>query len=385
MNSSLTKLFILLLVSNLLSACGSMGLDKILPDKQVEYKREKITDTHLEIPPDLTSSRIENRIPGLDTPTAVSTSYKEYTSRTGASQGSGQTGTISGVLPEIEGITVKRIEDDRWLVIDAPAEAVWPRLLNFWQENGLLLDEQNAAAGVMQTSWLENLGDVSSGPVSDFIRQAFSGLYDAGTRDKYRVRLERVGSTTELYLTHFGMQQKIVTNQSGDAEQSVWNHRPRDPQLEAVMLRRLMMYFGVAEAQAQAMVEAGAETRATRSELVKTRGQVGLVISETFPSAWRLTGLALDRVGFAVEDRDRSVGLYYVRYSDPTQGEDEGGWLSSLAFWKGDKDIDKVNRYLVQLTPKDEKTLVTVNNDKGERDNSATAERILTLIQEQIK
>lgn len=385
MNSTFRKISIVLVASFMLSACGSMGLDKVLPDKQVEYKREKITDTHLEVPPDLTATRIDNQIPGLDTPTAVSTSYKDYESRTESKPAGVQAGAISGVLPEIKGITMNRIEDERWLVIDAPADVVWPRVINFWQENGLLLNEQNAATGVMQTSWLENVGDISSGPISDVIRGAFPGLYDAGTRDKYRVRLERVDEKTELYLTHFGMEQKIVTNQAGDSEQFVWNYRPRDPQLEAEMLRRLMIYFGMAEAQAEALVKADDSVRATRSEILKSGGQVGLVISESFPSAWRLTGLALDRVGFAVEDRDRSVGVYYVRYSDPSEGESEGGWLSSLAFWKGDKNVDKVNRYLVQLTPKENRTLVTVNNDKGERDNSATAERILTLIQEQIK
>ena len=151
------------------------------------------------------------------------------------------------------------------------------------------------------------------------------------------------------------------------------------------MLRRIMIYLGAAEAQTAAALAAGAEEAKPRSQILKSKDHVGLVIEETFPGAWRLTGLALDRVGFAVEDRDRSVGLYYVRYSDPTAGDEEGGWLSSLAFWKSDSGIDEAKRYLIQVSPKGERTLVFVNNDKGERDDSPTAERILTLIQEQIK
>ena len=207
MNSSMNRAFVITVVSFGLTACSSMGLDKVLPDKNVEYKREKIANNQLEIPPDLTSDRINNRISGLDTPTAVSTSYSEYeTKKQGVSVGS-QAGMGSAVLPEIEGIRMQRVADDRWLEIDSSAENVWNGVLNFWQENGILLEEQDAAIGTMRTGWLENVAGVKSDFLTDAIRSALPGLYDAGTRDKYRVRLERTadGKSTELFLTHFDL------------------------------------------------------------------------------------------------------------------------------------------------------------------------------------
>lgn len=385
MKYSLKQFILLPLSAIFLGACSS-GMNSVLPDKQVEYKREKTADRALEIPPDLTSDRIENRIAGLGSPDSLSTSYTEYTVKR---QGQGvSTGTVNtGVLPEIKGISVVREDQDRWLQINAPAESVWPKVVSFWQENGILLEQQDPTVGVMTTGWVENLGDIKTGRVTGFIRGFFSGLYDAGTRDKYRIRLER-GDTeeeTELYMTHFGMQQSIATNLSGDTEQEVWNVRPRDVQLEAEMLHRLMVHLGVSEAESRAELAAQEQRGVARSQIIKGQDGVSLLIEEPFSRAWRLSGLALDRVGFAVEDRNRSEGVYYVRYNDPTAGSDEGGWLSGLAFWKGDKDIDKQTQYQVQLVADKQGTRVVVNDDQGQRNNSDTALRILTLMQEQIK
>lgn len=388
MKSNLNRCIILSLSVIFLGACSSVNMDSVLPDKHVEYKREKVADNALEVPPDLTSDRIENRIAGLDSADGTATSYTAYeVKRQGKGKGMSAGPGHTGVLPEIKGISVVREDQDRWLKIDAPAESVWPKVVSFWQENGILLEEQNPTTGVMTTGWLENVADIKSDFITHYIRGIFSGLYDAGTRDKFRVRLERDDDieNTELYMTHFGMQQSIVTTTSGDTEQEVWNARPRDVQLEAEMLHRLMIYLGVSEAESRAELAAQEQRGVARSQIVKGRDGVSLLIEETFSRAWRLSGLALDRVGFAVEDRNRSEGIYYVRYNDPTTGTEEGGWLSGLAFWKGNENVDKENRYQVQLISGEQGTRAIVNDEQGQRSNSDTALRILTLMQEQIK
>jgi outer membrane protein assembly factor BamC len=96
----------------------------------------------------------------------------------------------------------------------------------------------------------------------------------------------------------------------------VWQPRPADPELEAEMLRRLMVRLGVEETRAKTMM--AAEQRQDRAKLSRaTDGAGALLLEEAFDRAWRRVGLALDRVGFTVEDRDRSQGLYFVRYVDP--------------------------------------------------------------------
>jgi len=363
-------------------------VEEVLPDKAVEYKKEKQAQKNLEVPPDLTSSSINNRmsVPSLGQG-GLSASYSEYLSDSQLRQGVAGSYN-SAVLPEIKNIEVKRDGDTRWLLIDGDPETVWPKIVDFWQENGILLIEQDPTVGIMRTSWLENRANIKSDFLTNFIRSAFDGLYEAGTRDQYRIRLERGEQTgsTELFLTHFGMEEQIMTSTAGESDQSVWNPTGRDYELEAEMLRRMMVYLGVADKKASTQLASKSRRAELRSELVKGRNGVSLIVEENFPRAWRLVGLALDRVGFAVEDRDRSKGLYYVRYNDPSAdvGED-GGWLSKLNFWSDNSDIDKTKRYQVSLRAIERGTGVLVLNDDGQRENSKTAERILTLLHEQVK
>ena len=379
------KFIFFLLLSVVLGGCSSVNVDKVLPDKQVEYKREVIADKYLEVPPDLTSSRIDNRIPGLAG--GGSASYTDYTSDKARGTALSSASGTSQVLPEVPDIQVMRDGDDRWLVIKGSADAVWDKVVSFWQENGILLDEMDPQAGVMQTSWLENRADIANDPITDFIRGVFDGLYGAATRDRFRIRLEegQQPGTTELYLTHFGMEQDFASSTTNEDEQIYWKIRPRDPGLEAVMLRKLMVYMGLAEQQAQAELAAARQQQGIRSRMDKGEGRLGLLVEEPFSRAWRSVGLALDRVGFVVEDRDRSRGNYYVRYRDPTVGSEKKGWLSKMAFWRSEEPAEKDRLYLVHLESMGEGTQVTVHDEAGTPLTGETAERILVLVQEQLK
>ncbi len=370
---------LLLLMSALgLAACST---SKLVSDRTVDYKKERDVGEDLEIPPDLTRSTASESLVIPELPAGESATYSQYAAQ---SQPSRQRRGDSEVLPEIENITVERDNDKRWLMIKAPPDQVWPEVVSFWRENGIPLVVQDPAVGVMETGWLENRADIKNDWVTDTVRGVFPGLYSAATRDQYRVRLEagRQAESTELFLTHRGMQQKI-TNAS-DSERPVWENRPNDPELEAEMLRRLMVYLGAAEDQA-ARALAQQDRGKPRSQLMRDRdGQPSLIIDETFPTAWRLTGVALDRVGFAVEDRDRSKGIYYVRYRDPMRYQKKEGLLSKLAFWSSD-DKEKPVEYRIVLAEIEGQTKATVLDEDGKRDTTATASRILTLLQEQIR
>jgi outer membrane protein assembly factor BamC len=389
MMPKLVHRLILPLIASALAACGSVNVDEVLPDKAVEYKRERQAEKNLEIPPDLTSDRINDKMSVPENFGGVATSYSEYvTDRRLRGADGGTTAQAGGsVLPELRDIEVRRDGDVRWLLVGAPVDDVWQRVNDFWQENGILMLEQDPTVGIMRTSWLENRAEISRDFITDTIRKAFDGLYETGTRDQYRVRLERTeNDATEVYLTHFGMQEQVIGDGSGGVENTVWVPRERDPELEAEMLRRMMVFLGAADERARTQLAAQGQRKAARSQLINTSEGAQLRIDQQFSRAWRLVGLALDRVGFAVEDRDRSAGIYYVRYNDPSKQDADQGWLSKLAFWSDDKDVDKVNRYQVRVRPGDDgQTVVSVGNEQGERDDSPTAIRILTLLKEQIR
>ena len=103
-------------------------------------------------------------------------------------------------------------------------------------------------------------------------------------------------------------------------------------------------------------------------------GTYQLVVDDGFDRAWRRVGLALDRVGFTVVDRDRSKGTYFVRYADPdTDGaKKEKGLLDKLQFWK--TDVEKVEQYRITVADATPRSLVTVQDPNGAPDKSATGE-----------
>jgi outer membrane protein assembly factor BamC len=116
-------------------------------------------------------------------------------------------------------------------------------------------------------------------------------------------------------------------------------------------------------------------------------GGGAIALSEPFDRAWRRVGLVLDRVGFTVEDRDRSKGFYFVRYVDPEDdavGKTNDSFLAKLMFWRDAPD-PKAGQYRVFVQGRDEASEVQVLNKEGSPDNSDTAKRILSLLQQQLK
>jgi len=368
----------------LLSACGSTSDGGgYLPDQRLQYKKQREAAENLELPPDLTAGSFDD---AMDVPPlGGTTTYSEYVGGQSArrrSAGSAQ------VLPEVKDVKLRREGNNRWLEIDGSPQQVWPKIIGFWRSQGILLVEQDPSTGVVKTDWLENQAEVRQDFVTKLLRKVVDGLYSTSIRDQYRIRIEpglRAG-TTDLYLTHRAMEEHLRTSVAGEQASSVWEPAPTDPGKEATMLRRLMVFLGASKQPESELVEAKQQTtESPKSRLAKgPGGESLLVVSDEYRRAWRLTGVALDRVGFAVEDRDRMRGIYYVRYDDPAQGEKKKGWGSKLAFWRRD-DKKEVAQYQVKLMDDGAQTRVVVRDQVGQPASSATAERILQLLSEQIR
>ncbi|VAX11153.1 hypothetical protein MNBD_GAMMA26-1352 [hydrothermal vent metagenome] len=377
----LTKILPILIAFGI-TGCGMMPyVNKVLPDRKVDYKKEKQAETDLEVPPDLTKSSIDDARMVPDISPAGTATYSDYVSERKAA------GATSGaVMPQIGQLEMRRDGDVRWLVAQAPVKDVWYKVISFWRENDILLLKQDAKVGLMRTDWIENRADNKSSFVPDFMRKAFGGTDTAATRDQYRVRLEagKASGTTEIYLTHRGMEETSREGAAGGDGQATWVTRPTDRGLETEMMRRMMVFFGAPDKRIVADL-AQQDERQPRSQLISNKGRSELKVMEEFSRAWRLTGMALDRGGFAVEDQDRGEGIYFVRNTD--SGQDavkKKGFFSKLAFWE-DGEVEQENQYQIRVIDAGKTTIVVIQNSKGIRDNSATAKRILELLHEQLK
>jgi outer membrane protein assembly factor BamC len=365
------------LIALAVAGCGTTGglLDG---GSRVEYKSAQKLPP-LDVPPDLTA-------PGRDSRYDVPESGRGATTLSGYQAGRAQqprAGTES-LLPAVEGVRVERDGDQRWLVVNRPPEALWPLLKTFWQENGLLIARELPEAGVMETGWSENRAKIPDSWIRRTLGSLIEPLHSTAERDKYRTRLEPApGGGTEVYISHRGLVE-VYVNQEG--LQTAWQSRPGDPGLEAEFLRRLMVRLGVPQEEARTKV-VSAQPAAARAELTTgAGGEPRLEVREPFDRAWRRVGLALDRVGFTVEDRDRQKGVYFVRYADPeAEVGEKKGLLSRLAFWRDDKPEVKAEQYRVAVVGGEDSSRVLVQDRQGEPERSGTAKRILTLLHEQLK
>jgi len=372
----------------LLAACSGTledAVSKVIPSEP-SYKSSRSVPP-LEVPPDLSSSTINDAMPIPEVGGAPSEiTYSEYARQ--RNPGAGQQVAASGVLPKLANVRIEREGDKRWLVIDAEPAQVWPRVRDFWLSQGFLIALEDPSIGIMETDWAEKRENFRTG-ISKFLANLSSALYGAATRDKFRTRLERGTrpGTTEVYISHRGAEEIVKEiNRKRSEDLKVWQPRPSDPELEAEMLQRLMLYLGVERERARQMVAQSRE-RPSRARLVTdNRGAKVLAVADQFSRVWRRTGLALDRVGFTVEDRDRSKGLYFVRYVDPdSTGEEKKGFFSRLKFW-GDGDKKEVrDAYLISLTASDGDTMIVVLDERGERVTGRTADRILGLLEQQLR
>jgi outer membrane protein assembly factor BamC len=366
---------------------GCSMFDKVMDSGKVDYKAQAKRTPRLDLPPDLTLPQQTDRFAVPDSGgkgTATMSAYNADRTNTGGVVQPQST----GVLPQVEKMRIERAGSQRWLVVNASPDDLWPQVKEFWQETGFLIDIEQPEAGVMETDWNENRAKLPNDIVRNTIGRLIDQLYSTPERDKFRTRLEPGAEpgTTEIYVSHRGVVE-VYTNERSD--NTVWQPRPADPELEAEMLRRLMVRLGADNERAKVLL--AAQPVAERAQLVSADKGSTLQVYEGFDRAWRRVGLALDRVGFTVEDRDRSQGVYFVRYVDPevdATGKKDGGILSKLLFFMPDDKPDPKagqSQYRILVKGEGKQSSVQVLTREGGLDDTRTAKRILSLLHEQLK
>ena len=355
----------------LLAACSSIG--DLMQGERVDYKTSGAKAPSLDVPPDLTQLNRESRyvVPG----TAVTASAYQV----GQAAPNAPTAAVS-----VGDVRIERAGNQRWLVVNRPADKLWGPVREFWLEGGFLLSQDQENLGIMETSYAENRAKIPQDFIRNTIGKVFDSLYSTGERDKFRTRLERrADNGTEIYVSHRGMVEVVTGAKGGSSggDSTVWQPRPTDPELEAEFLRRMMVKLGVSSEQSKALVATGATKQTSR---VANVNNVPVVqIDEGFERAWRRVGLALDRTGFTVEDRDRAQGTYFVRYVEPVADKSEPGFFSKI--FSGSTAAIAPLKYRITVKSQGEASVVSVLNTQGAAESSANAQRIVQVIADDLK
>ncbi len=353
---------------------------------KLDYRSASTVKTvGLEVPPDLTQLTKDSRYQQVQGGSVSAAAYQAGTPATAAPA----TVQSVAVAPQsIGAMSIERLGNERWLKTTLPAEQLWPQLQAFWKERGFVISQDQPAAGVMETDWAENRAKLPVDFVRASIGKVFDGAYSTGELDKFRTRVERVNGGTEVYITHRGM---IEVYRGERKESTVWQPRAPDPQLEGELLSRLMLRLGATDEAAKA-AQTVATSPATgpgapaRARLVANQPSATLQIDDGFDRAWRRVGVALDRSGFTVEDRDRTQGVYFVRYVDPAfAGKDEPNFFSKLFSFGKKDDGSGLAKYRVVVKGEGERSTVTVLNAQGGPENGEAGKRISSLLLDDLK
>jgi outer membrane protein assembly factor BamC len=371
-----------------LTGCGMLG--SVIGNDKVDYKSAKKAST-LDVPPDLTQLQKDNRYSLPDSNNGVATA-SGYNASKGAAGGPaaavipGQPAAGTVVPTSLNDIKVERDGNQRWLVIKQTPEQLWPQLKQFWEDSGFTMAQELPTAGIMETEWNENRAKIPQDFIRNTIGKVFDSVYSSGERDKFRTRIERrADGASEIYISHRGAQEVATGSQK---ETTSWMPRPHDPGLEAEFLARLMNKLGNGGPTDTAVAKTAVDSAIVQPQhasLVGAGAERAVQVDEGFDRAWRRVGLALDRAGFTVEDRDRTQGIYFVRYIDDVT--ETKGFFSKLFSWGSASEADKeAQRYRISVKAgAGNSSTVTVLSNAGKVESSPVGDKILTLLHEQLK
>jgi outer membrane protein assembly factor BamC len=374
------RLFPALACVAVLAACSSV--DNFLAGDKVDYKSTSTSrTTGLEVPPDLTQLNKESRYQQPNGAISAST-FQAQTPATAPAPAA-----VAVVAPQSVGeFKIERLGNERWLSTSLSPEQIYPQVRAFWKDNGFNLIQDRAEAGVLETDWAENRAKLPNDVVRNTIGKLIDSAYSTGELDKFTTRIERTAKGSDVFITHRGMAE-VYVGERKDA--TVWQPRPADPQLEATFLSRLMVKLGEKEEVAKATVAAAstAASGPSRARLVADAPSPTLQLDDTFDRAWRRVGIALDRSGFTVEDRDRGQGLYFVRYVDPAYaGREEPNFFSRMfSFGKKKGDDSGLAKYRVKVSTEGTATTVAVLDSQGKPETSDNGKRIANLLLEDLR
>lgn len=381
------------LLAAALLACGLGGCTTVsdsFTSSKIDYRSAaSVPAPTLQVPPDLTQLASDPRYQPPAGGTVSATALQA------AADTTPQQAPVVAAPPRAgDDVRIERSGNQRWLVTRQTPDQVWNTLRTFWQDNGFTLTVDTPQVGVMETDWIENRAKLPTDFISRTVGKVLDKLRDTGERDRYRTRVERNGQFTEIYVSHRGAEQ--VGSAERRSETLRWQTRPSDPGLEAEMLARLMLRLtgtddSIRPSNSKTIEAATSTVNATpsappRARAVDQSAGAVLQMDDNLERSWRRVGLALDRSGFTVEERNRAQNVYAIRYVDPKlAGQEEPGFFSRV-FSGARKDDLKGTLYRLKLTADTATTSsLSVLDDKGVAVKDEGARNIVTLLVNELR
>ncbi|OOG23117.1 NlpB/DapX family lipoprotein [Thioalkalivibrio denitrificans] len=360
-----------------LAGCGMLG------DRRDTAHEGAQSGRALEIPPDLLPPELDAtyRVPPREDGRVSAVEAERRQQQPSGILGAAPAPDVTAdrvALREIGEMSVRREGSIRWLEVRAAPDELWQGLRSFWRDQGFDLVRDEPAVGVMETDWKESEAGVDIGEFRAALGRVLGTRHDAGYQDKFRVRLERDDDgLTSVFIAHRGVEQTVDDPQVGGIR---WAMRPADPNLEAEMLTRLMVFLGRDEDEVRGIVDHVADTGPSVRER-QVDGEPVLEMRGEYTRVWRQVGLSLDRAGLLVDDQDRRNGIFHVTYSPHVTGS-RGGVFARM--FRRDP-VGGDGRYQIRLVQDDSWVRITARDREGEPLRTGDARTVLELLRDEIR
>ena len=322
-----------------ISGCS---LNSIQPKGRLDYLNASSVNP-LELPPDLVGRG--NNVDSNNRTTQMLSDYQK--------QASARNNISDRVLTSSSSVRIERSGETRWIATTLPADYVWTRAVQLFQEVGLPIETQNPEAGILESGWAENRADVPDSWIRQLLKSTLDSAFSSPTRDKFRIRLERAPKgEVFVYVTHYGMKDQTSGR---DNEFHRWVDRPRDSELEAEMISRLVAKLGVSNPK---------EVQNANPMIMEETG-TGVVINRALQPVWSQVGNILDDgATFKIESQNSQEHSYMVLQRDPNKTKGGG-----IKFWQSKEPV--YYRFKVTLRA-DGKDRTAINIDSLDGQSNAT-------------
>jgi len=352
------KYLSLFLIFQLVVGCTSLEeipiIDKVTQPDYVSSKKSK----KLEVPPDLDDLNTADSYLVNGDPTSL----RQYLNK--------DQKNLEKLVNQNKKIKVIKSGNMRWLIVPANQKEVWPFVEKFWEEMGFRTSSSKKT-GIIETEWVSESDVRKEQDALGKFDAWLDALANTSSKRKFRTRIEDGAEegTTEIYLSqrsllkgldeHYKRKAKHYDNtvnpdtvyqiqeykseDKAGSEEIKSNYNDDDLEIQYELLRRLMVRLGTSDLSAKNSLENAEEIK--KASMIQEDGYKTILLSDNYGRAWRRLSLAIDMVGFLVEDKNRSSGIFYIKYSnleiDDQKPKVKKGLLTKLAFWTDDEEIDE--------------------------------------------
>jgi len=269
------------------------------------------------------------------------------------------------VLPEVDGVSLRSEGSLYWLQYDEDVTSLWPKLKDFWANEGIELKKEQPQLGFMETEWTKDL-------LVDKLLSILLSDQAPARRERFRLRVERLpeDNGTRVFINHsaYGI--------LFDEEAVYTGYLPASPELELEMLSRLALYSGADQSKITQAVSSFAVVGLQAVKISDNLYEIRVPGSKSFVHK-KLTR-ELDRMN--ADTSTNADGIVIATFneapllglSDNTYWEiDENSDLEETGFSRQVTNDDKPLHIVYQITLSEDKssTVVGVSNQPGNTDD----------------